>query len=137
MTEKEIYRNFLLRFTELIDFYRIETGETAIGIPDVYYTGKIKNYKAGWIELKVGKQHKDWKIEIKYRPGQYNFLNKHIEKGLKAFTLIFFNDTYYLTKKIFSFYNNEEDLKNNSLWFSKAESVYKTNYFDFISLLCN
>jgi hypothetical protein len=137
MTEKEMYRSFLLRFTEVIYFYRIETGETAIGIPDVYYIGKIKNSKPGWIELKVGKQHKDLKIEIKYSPGQYNFLNKHIEKGLKAYALIFFNDKYYLTKKIISFYNNEEDLKNNSLWFCKAEAVYKTNHFDFIGLLCN
>ena len=93
MTERQMFKELNSAMKEYGKLYSIETGSSSSGIPDCYFK-HVKNKREGWVELKVGKKLKDGSIEIKYRPGQQNFLL--LSFNIHAYTLIWYNSVYYL-----------------------------------------
>jgi hypothetical protein len=102
MTEKEIYHKLEKHYKNIL-FCRIESPLMLSGIPDIYYIFK-DGTKHGWIELKIGKLYKTGIVRIDYRPGQINFLKRHVDKGLSAYVLVYIpintkTGIYYLSQK--------------------------------------
>jgi hypothetical protein len=74
------------RFNVLYNVTRIETGETAVGVPDLH----MRTYRHDvWIELKVVKQLKSGQVKIPFRPGQFNWIRRHTEMRGKALLLCY------------------------------------------------
>lgn len=135
MTETEIYRNYLKKYDKFFDLTRIESGNTESGIPDIYYIGKsISTSAHGWIELKTAKVDKDYKIIIPYRAGQINWLSKHIERGLRAYTLIYFNNYFYLTQRFKMYFSCIAALSNCSIY-KQDIRIFKNRDIEFVKTL--
>lgn len=76
-------------------FQPIESGDTADGIPDVYFV--IEGWPAGWIELKrvdIINVQPDSIIDVPYRPGQFSWLKRNWNKGGLSVLGIRVNDEY-------------------------------------------
>jgi hypothetical protein len=115
VTETEIYQIYLKSLSPFIEFTRIESGMTKNGIPDIYFLSETTR-SHGWIELKIAeKTSKIGVIKVPYRPGQINWLSRHKERGVKAYTLIFY-DKFYLTEVFDREFKSIEDLQRKSLW---------------------
>jgi hypothetical protein len=136
MTEKEIYNKFLKQFTDLIDFYRIETGNTAKGIPDVYYITKLLN-RTGWIELKIAKRNKEGFICLPFRPGQQLFLSKHQKVSCGAYVLFYFEGYLILTTDTRSLYIEKESIIKTCLWSANFMKITKEEEKTFLKILIN
>lgn len=63
-------------FDDLIKFHRIETGNTELAVPDLYF--RLCS-KTGWIEMKYIKwpKRKNTLIRPKWRPGQFQWIIQH------------------------------------------------------------
>lgn len=117
MTEKEMFKE--LKTIQIIKFYNIETGNTELGIPDIYYRSLINDSK-GWIELKIAKVKKD-RIVIPYRPKQILFLREEYRVNSCTFTLLYLNGKYYLINNFFKTeFKDKYDLFKNSLAIGKV-----------------
>lgn len=114
MTETDIYQKYLKKYNYIVEFTKIESGSTKCGIPDIYYLSNINN-SHGWLELKIGYLSKGV-IKIDYRPGQQNWLAKHLDKGLNSFTLIFYDTLFYLTRYFIDSFESKQHLTSHSLW---------------------
>jgi hypothetical protein len=127
MTERTIFKDLKKAFSPAINFISIETGSTASGIPDVYYSSMV-NDEVGWIELKVAKVKKDGLIEIPYRPGQINWLKDYVGRNKKGYTLIYFEGIYYLTQVFERFFLDKKHLLESSLLV--RNSLYSQKLFE-------
>ena len=81
MTESTMRKKLKTEFKKLgIKLIPIETGGTALGIPDCYYYGRYNDqFISGWIELKT---------EWKFQPGQKKFNSDYNLAGGKAWVLL-------------------------------------------------
>ena len=126
MTEKQI-RQKLMKIVprHIISFYPIETKNTTLGFPDLYFAG---HQKSGVLELKIASgKHK---IRVPYRPGQRSFLYQHSKLNRRTFVLVFYEDIYYLLgpgKNYPSEYENRAELTSSALWFSSHISLSLIN----------
>jgi hypothetical protein len=85
---------------------RIESGETARGIPDLYVRNNHREY---WIELKNIKQDSIYRAvwQIPWRPGQQAWAsNYHRCSGLCSFTIVALKDGFMLVPMRSRFKNN-------------------------------
>jgi hypothetical protein len=85
---------------------RIESGETARGIPDIYIRNHDREY---WIELKNVKrlsvQSALW--QIPWRPGQQTWASQYKRcSGLCSFTIVALRDGYMIVPMLSKFKNN-------------------------------
>lgn len=127
MTERKMFQDLSKAFHPAIKFTSIETGATANGIPDVYYSSMV-NDEVGWIELKIGERKKDNSIEIPYQPGQINWLKDYVKRNKKGYTLIYFEGFYYLTQVFERTFLNVIELGEKSLLTMK--SLYWQSLFN-------
>jgi hypothetical protein len=136
MIEAYIYQKFLLRFSNIIDFYRIETGITSNGIPDVYYVTNLLN-RTGWIELKIAKRNNEGFIYLPFRPGQQLFLSKHQKAYCGAYILFYFEGDLILTKDTRNLYIKKETINKTCLWSANFMKITKEEEKTFLKILIN
>lgn len=92
----------------------IETGNTAIGVPDLYVRTKTSIM---WIELKVCNGVN--KPSIVFQPGQLEFLIKN-KRFINCYVLLLFNNTLFLLPSIGpSILKSIESLRYHSFWYGK------------------
>lgn len=120
MTENEIFMKLKKEVSFYADFFKIETCDTEIGVPDIYYSGV--GYE-GWIELKIIRTKN---VIIPYRPAQRKWLKIQKQKHLNAFVLVYFEEVYYLLDDFTKIFKNKEDLRAKSLWHN---TCFKNFYF--------
>ena len=110
MTESTMRKELKTEFKKLgIKLIPIETGGTALGIPDCYYYGRYNDhFISGWIELKT---------EWKFQPGQKKFIGNMNSLGGTAWILYFNDKCYYVYKNHYNF--NEINYYNASYYLNQ------------------
>ena len=75
-----------------IESQPIESGSTARGIPDLYYSSLSVDIR-GWVELK-NEDHlpKRGPYRVKYRPGQYSWLTRYVKQGTSCTLAVAFEE---------------------------------------------
>jgi|WetSurMetagenome_2_1015567.scaffolds.fasta_scaffold472624_1 hypothetical protein len=71
--------------TQVVD---VETGSTALGVPDIFFAGM---HGQGWVETKYVEVDDIWRkpIEIPWRPRQRGWLTDYAQLGYNANLLLF------------------------------------------------
>jgi hypothetical protein len=88
MTETQLYHKLQTKLKpKPIKLKRIETGGTALGIPDILFTGKDLG---GFIELKQ-LPRRELTIKPDWRPGQLSTGKDLVEARINLWLLIYFN----------------------------------------------
>jgi hypothetical protein len=85
---------------------RIESGETARGIPDLYIRNKNREY---WIELKNCKRYSvnNERWQVSWRPGQKAWASTyHRYSGVCSFTFVALKDGYIIIPMLSNFKDN-------------------------------
>jgi len=93
-----------------INVYKIETGYTQIGIPDLYIRTFNKDI---WIELKEIKywpKRNTTNIAIPFRPGQLNWIHSHKQLGGKVYLCATYEQEWYLFDDVRATYTQSEFL---------------------------
>lgn len=105
-SEQQFSKSLLAAFKRSnIECYRIESGETAVGIPDIYCMTLDC-----WLELKNDKLHtRNQTLEVHWRPGQQSFalqyLRAHNNKRC-TFTIVRLTDCIAVIPMTKRFSNN-------------------------------
>ncbi len=79
-----------------VNFHRIETGRTCVGIPDWYLRTQCIDI---WIEAK---ELKSWpkkastRITIPFQPGQYNWIRRHKKLNGKVLLAVTYRAIWYI-----------------------------------------
>jgi hypothetical protein len=75
-----------------IESQAIESGGTANGIPDMYFSSKLYSIQ-GWIELKNDNGiPKRAKYKVPYRPGQFAWLTRYVKQGTSCILGLAFDE---------------------------------------------
>jgi hypothetical protein len=102
---------------------RIESGETARGIPDVYIRNKTREY---WIELKNVKRlsvnNTCW--QIPWRPGQKAWASRYYRcAGLCSFTIVALKDGYMIIPMRGQYKNNTVYINDRPIRMTALQDV--------------
>lgn len=83
--KENLMRKQLIRELPMLFVQSIETGTTALGIPDLFFFDR-ETKRVGWIELK---QIDDFAepVKVPFRPGQYNWLRSYVQMGGTAYLI--------------------------------------------------
>ena len=94
-----------------VEFQPIESGGTANGISDAYFSSRAHHIK-GWIELKnEDALPKRGKHKVGYQPGQYSWINRMRREG----TLCMLGIAFYEGVVFFSDYEIEKEYTKEQL----------------------
>ena len=89
MKELLMRQQLLKKFGEEINITRIETGATAVGVPDLHIRTKDNDV---WVELKQVNDpiphYDNGVIKIPFRAGQFRWIKRHREMGGKVLLIV-------------------------------------------------
>lgn len=98
MLEKTIRKEMIKRLPEdKILLQPIESGNTGIGILDIFYRSL---HQDGWIEFKVIKNYpkRSRFIKIPWRPGQMNWIRRYRELNGNVFLFLYIENALWILR---------------------------------------